>query len=333
MSDLSKKQLSATERMEIFGDNFGEIDPGYSIVELMRGIARYLSLIVDKENVSAGMTEMIRPLIDGPIEPQAEKDFEELFDSVFNAQTNTWPLGEKLSDLAAYAYYGVAFPPLWLAEENSTEEWLATLVREANEVAHHGPLDKWLHDPWREKLVELVTLARNRWALDNNQSIEPGALAKFGGVTEARIRNMMAGANSRFTNKEGLVPAPEALAWLADRESFFDSIWREQPKRRREATKESVMKPAFLPVARDGSVFHPGLARKQGFQIGPKGEERYIDNFQAALSELQRMEIPYWRRPNEKGKPGIVRGIKWQRYDLNALPAFLVGFQGGEINE
>jgi hypothetical protein len=175
-------------------------------------------------------------------------------------------------------------------------------------------------------MVELVTLARNRWALDNNQPIEPFALAKFGGVTEARIRNMMAGANSQFTNKDGLIPAREALAWLEDRETFFDSIWRAQPNPWHEATKESVMQPVFLPVARDGSVFHPGLARKQGFQVGPKGEERFIEDFGEALSELHRMDIPYWRRPNEKGKPGIVRGIKWERYDLNALPVFLVGF-------
>ena len=34
------------------------------------------------------------------------------------------------------------------------------------------------------ELSRLVTIARNRWALDNDEPVEPVALAYFGGVSE-----------------------------------------------------------------------------------------------------------------------------------------------------
>jgi hypothetical protein len=75
----------------------------------------------------------------------------------------------------------------------------------------------------------------------------------------------------------------------------------------------------FLPVARDGSTFHPGLHRRSGFTIGVKGEELQIADFHEALAELQRMPLPYWRRPNESGKWGIVTGVRWERLDASDL--------------
>ena len=43
-------------------------------------------------------------------------------------------------------------------------------------------------------------LARNRWALDNMQPIEPAALAYFGGLSEGRVRNMMSGSKPDLAN-------------------------------------------------------------------------------------------------------------------------------------
>jgi hypothetical protein len=329
----SNKQLDTQEREELFADNFEEIDPSFAVVELVGSAGRYLERIFAKSTVTLGMKAMLLPARSEGINPADFDDWEDLLREVVGMGEANWPLLDKLNYLAAYAYYGYAYPPADYLPSRSTEELLADLVSEANELIEQTPLEQWLVEGWRVRLLELVDLSTNRWALDNGRPVEPAALARFGGVTEARVRNMMAGANGQFTNKDGLIPAHEALAWLSDRETFFDSIWREQPYPRDSADQTSLMRPIFLPVARDGSAFHPGLARKNGFQIGPKGDERFVKTFEEALEELHRMEIPYWRRPNEKGKPGIVRGLKWERYDLNALPAFLVAFQGGDIDE
>jgi hypothetical protein len=68
-----------------------------------------------------------------------------------------------------------------------------------------------------------------------------------------------------------------------------------------------------VPIAADGSIFHPGLERRRGYQIGPKGKEIYVSTFEDALARLKIMEPkPYWRRPNVNGIPGIVAGVGWR---------------------
>lgn len=61
-------------------------------------------------------------------------------------------------------------------------------------------------------------------------------------------------------------------------------------------------------VESDGSktLFMPRLRRPKGFQIGEKGNERYIENYAEALAELWKMKAPHFRRPNKKNIPGIV---------------------------
>jgi hypothetical protein len=127
----------------------------------------------------------------------------------------------------------------------------------------------------------------------------------------------MAGRDSRFTNLNGKVPAREALDWLADRDAFFDSVWRTQTMG--VAVEPDLQDPVFVPVAADGSVFHPGLSRGAGYTVGRKGEERPIADYREALAELQRMPIPYWRRPNETGAWGTVRGQQWARMEMADL--------------
>lgn len=67
-----------------------------------------------------------------------------------------------------------------------------------------------------------------------------------------------------------------------------------------------------LPVARDGTFFHPGLSRSGYFTIGEKGDEQRVNNFQDALKALRAMTVPRWRRPNDQGNWGIVSGIRWE---------------------
>ena len=68
----------------------------------------------------------------------------------------------------------------------------------------------------------------------------------------------------------------------------------------------------MLPVARDGTCFHPGLRRNGQFTIGEKGNEKRFDSFQQALDALRAMSVAKWRRPNDQGNWGIVSGIRWE---------------------
>ncbi|MYZ48346.1 hypothetical protein E4O86_11570 [Rhizobiales bacterium L72] len=74
-----------------------------------------------------------------------------------------------------------------------------------------------------------------------------------------------------------------------------------------------------MPVARDGSAFHPGLRRAGRFTIGEKGTELQVEDFDQALAQLQLMPTPYWRRPNNVGNWGIVSGVRWARLDVSDL--------------
>ena len=53
--------------------------------------------------------------------------------------------------------------------------------------------------------------------------------------------------------------------------------------------------------------------------IGAKGEEVSYPSFNEALSALQKMATPRWRRPNEAGNWGIVSGRDWKRIERHQL--------------
>lgn len=76
----------------------------------------------------------------------------------------------------------------------------------------------------------------------------------------------------------------------------------------------------MVPIAADGTCFHPGLARRGAFTIGPKGAERRITSFDDALRALRNMAAPRWRRPNGAGNWGIVSGIDWRPLTQQSRP-------------
>ncbi|SFP84030.1 hypothetical protein [Tranquillimonas alkanivorans] len=132
---------------------------------------------------------------------------------------------------------------------------------------------------------------------------------------------MLSGKNAVFHRENGLVPAHEAKAWLEGRDSFFPSIWQSaRPVQTAEIHTFYYEDPIFVPQARDGSIFHPGLERRNGFTIGEKGREFQVPDFKDGLRELQVMPVPAWRRPSPgRGGWGIVRGITWTRVNWEEL--------------
>lgn len=293
-------------------------DPSITLVELVRAAGDFLSQIVRAKDADVGMKHLIGPLADG------EEDWREGLEANMQDAFSEWPLGQMLHSLSAYAHYGIDIEVREHEEETAVEARLGSMVETADRFLAMCPLETWLGHDRERQLEETVLLACGRWALDHDRPIEPEALALFGGVKMSRMRNMLSGQNPTLRRENGLVPAKPALDWLEKRDNFCPSIWRTaRPNYDGEVTTHTYAQPVFVPMARDGSIFHHGLERRGTFTIGEKGSETHVQSFGDALRDLQEMPNPAWRRPPRGGRGGwsIVRGTNWARMSQNELDA------------
>ena len=317
MTPNDKKSIPADERENLYCE-IGQFGADGTIMELALAIGDYLAVIAPQEKVDQAMAALTEPLQDiCSFKMTVSSDWRELVIVAHGAGYTEWPIGDLLFQMGGYADYGVLINgPADLEEKRKRVE---TAITDLVKFYERSPLSLWGIRADND-LQRLVLLASNRWALDNGDPIDPAALAIFGGVSDGRIRNMMSGQNRTFSSIDGRIPAQEALAWLSTREEFWNSVWQtgDLPEYgvKRDAPIEHAV---FLPVARDGSVFHPGQFRGSNYTIGPKGAEEQIEDFEEALKSLQRMPTPYWRRPNDKGNWGIVAGVDWARFDAADL--------------
>jgi len=316
---IAKKEVSAAERAAIFHEQYGnDLDAGTTLAELVRAAGDYISRIVGSEDTDPGMARIIDRVVTTSGNSVGEPGgWRGALEAARTTCFSEWRIGPLLHDLTAYAIYGIVLQGN--EDHEARSRHLQALLTEAKELLEATPMAQW-HLPANTDLTRLVRLATNRWALDNGNPVEPAALAELGGVSEGRIRNMMAGAKRTFSSDEGRIPAQEALAWLGKRDEFWNSVWREQHLPQYGVRRSAPLRePRFVPVARDGSAFHPGLQRGSGYTIGEKGEEAQIFDYNEALVLLQRMPTPYWRRPNSVGNWGIVAGVRWDRLDTSDL--------------
>lgn len=315
MQTRPNAEISAAERAEIFHETFDDqIDAGDTLADLLLAAGGYLERIVGEAPAAAAMRAACAQIIETGGEAWRE-DWREALNQARSSVFSETPLGQRFHDLAAYAHFGISLAP----SDVEDEDWLRERVEEAAAFVAVSPLELWLGPDRTGVLEELALLSSARWALDNGRPVEPAALAIFGGVSAGRMRNMTTGSKRDFTVENGRVPALEALAWLTGRESFWPSIWREQAVPFLHGRDTALAAPRFVPEARDGTVFHPGLLRNGGYMVGPKGAETKLAAFDEALAALQSMPEPFWRRPNEAGSWGIVRGVEWRRLDQSDL--------------
>jgi hypothetical protein len=319
MDETPKTQIDANERAAIFHEQYGnDLDAAVTLADIVIALGDYLARIIGEAAADAAMARVVASVVDMAgkklIEPS---DWRDALEGAKPYCFTDWPLGERLHDLVAYAIYGIVIDGSDDAGQRAKN--LEQAIKEAEDFLQATPAVQWGISP-NSDLHHLVRLASNRWSLDNGRPVEPAALAEFARVTEGRIRNLMSGSKRAFSSVDGRVPAHEALAWLSGRPEFWNSIWRDQSLPQYSVKHRPPLEQAvFVPVARDGSPFHPGLKRGGGYTIGEKGDEKQIDEFHAALLELQRMPVPYWRRPNASGNWGIVAGVRWVRLDASDL--------------
>ena len=236
-----------------------------------------------------------------------------------------WRLGEQFRWLLGYTMFGLGWRRDADASRPGSEAFLEAILHTVEGLLDDCPVTLWLPEVEADKLTSFAWMARGRWNFDHRRNVSPEALALLGGVKMTRIRNMLSGAAPELPRgDDGLVLYGSAAAWLAKREEFLPTAWDDEdaPEEAAAGERDQISSPLFVPVARDGSVFHPGLARNGGYQIGSKDNEQRIGTFEEALDLLQRMDVPRWRRPNPNGNWGIVAATEWRRMgrgDLDAL--------------
>jgi hypothetical protein len=130
-------------------------------------------------------------------------------------------------------------------------------------------------------------------------------LAALSGLAQQSVRNALhadksikreVGSQSRQIE----VPAAVAREWLKGKGRF------------REYEPPKSSKQISVPEAKDGTFFSASCKRSKGYTVGKKGEERPFKTFAEALAELDKMPVPYWRRPSKTtGVHGIVKGRSW----------------------
>lgn len=148
--------------------------------------------------------------------------------------------------------------------------------------------------------------------------IELSELAALSDLSVQSIRNDISknGASLTLMSRGGkqYVSIAEASEWLKSRNSFkptMNLIELGEIEQR-----DNVL---YVPIAKDGTHFCHKCRMTRGYQIGDKGDERYVESFYEALSELLMMPLAKWRRPNEKGNFGIVSAVEWKFVDRNLV--------------
>lgn len=180
-------------------------------------------------------------------------------------------------------------------------------------------------------------IGRARLAVDELRGGAPAAgLAWLGGVSPKTILNMLSGEQLKPAGS-GSVEPRSARNWLAGRE-WTGSCWREaievianglaapfqeveggQGDAEGAAQEDRATEWVFVPRAADESLFAPELMRRNGWTVGPRGNERSFGDYWRALAFLQASSQPCWRRPNELGAFNLVTGKDWVRVARDEL--------------
>lgn len=305
------------EFMDTFGDN-GFFEDG--MIKALETMFQLSEIFFGTECAKRGFDTMVSCALPDGWSP--DKSWREQLDDVFGLIYSDTRLGELLHDLTAYCDFGVV-----LSRTENLEmrrEALAADIEMAERILSLLPVETWDLDG--ERLLVVIRKSLVRWKLDNGQSVTAEELATLSGRALQTIKNKMAGEYKEIRGTIARIEAQEALGWLSRQKDFFSSIWKEQndavePTDLPTDVDKDWGEVAFVPVAKDGSVFHPGLKRDGKYLVNKYGVERAFESFDEALAILQRALAPEWRRPTPEGRWTRVRGVDWRRVPLDELNA------------
>lgn len=295
-----------TER-EIFGhgqsanpDFAAQWNYGDELLELLSLRFRMIENMLGETEVAPHLLAMLHGDSNGG------DTWREFFSNYDPTVTLCWP-GTALIDYAGlYGLYGVVSNDI---PRDQHADWVAALGPRLEEF-------KVLVAPDPQGVVaRILNLALSRHAIDVGEGeVDLTSLAIFSGLSEGRIRNILSSGDSVLEKVGQRVTAQSAAQWLKTRKEFYASIWREEEVSVPEAASGNFDDDVwFVPVAADGSYFHPGLLRDGKYTVGAKDAPQTYATFPEALAALHKMATPRWRRPNEAGNWGLISGRDWKR--------------------
>ena len=196
---------------------------GEKLIEIVVSVGQLIGEIVGHEDADAAFATLTRRL---GYEVAVDADWAETLKDRASGDAYCWAMGARLHNLNAYAYWGIALNGGQTAAER--EAVLRAEIAVVDAFMSRVPFAAWGFSDG--DAGRTLRRAKGRFALDTGAPVEPEVLASLGGVSERRVRNMMAGKERVFTvDASGRIPAAAALSWLAGRpEQFKPSRWRDQ---------------------------------------------------------------------------------------------------------
>lgn len=320
MEKIENKKDIEHERWLEFSHSFG--NDGFfedGIILAVDKMASLCGIIFGEDNASAGFTRMVAGIFKGHSQ---QEDWSTILDVNSSSIYSETPGGQLLHDLTAYADYGIVLATTRNLAQR--EKLLESQIKQVQGLLELLPLQQW--GLANERLTQLIEKATARWKLDNAEPVNATELSVLSGRALQTIKNKLSGQYKEIRGTQKRIEASEALAWLAAQKDFMMSIWREQDDPEAVDFFDTGLGHVFfLPVAKDGSVFHPRVKRDGKYLIDESGRERAIEDFDEALEVLQSMHFPQWRRPTREGQWTRVKGIEWRRYSKDELDAMTPG--------
>lgn len=270
------------------------------------------SILFGEHAASRGFDEIVSQAFG-----ERSRDWHDLLEQEFNGIYSETHLGRVVHDLTAYADYGISLHP----NDGGTaaEDYLRRRLDVVRALVEILPIDLWKLSG--DELLRVIRKATARWKLDMGEPVNAVELSLLSGRKLQTIKNKLAGKPQEIIGNQKRIEAREALAWLLSVDGFRRSRWRDQSGTKRPSAEPvgRLAEAVFVPVASDGSLFHPGLKRDGAFVLdGPAGEVLYED-YHAALEELQELRQPQWKRPTSEGSWTWVRGVEWRRVEMSDL--------------
>lgn len=358
ISDLPMR-FQVSQRNELFdefGNRLSEFQFGYDFTEvdaLFRAfscVGDMIESVFDPVTAARGMAALRLVLNTRPsddikwerLNNDVSLNWKEEWDDLGGFEDSSYPaLMDGAHDMHAFAFYGIL--PTWDIDgaDKSSLPFTDVPAYVKSTVGRLEGFARLLPTPLDlfgiEELARTCTAATGRLKIDLGEPLTVHELAAATRVTPKRLQNAIyaKSADAPIVNKnDGLISVASAQRWLEARE-YRPSIWKEFIAAKAwdrdnvpETTVEAEPETAdfvFVPEARDGSLFTPAACKRGGkrdepyYTIGEKGAERDFADYDEALSELSRMTIPRWRRPNEQGNFGIVTAERWRRLSRSEL--------------
>ncbi|MBO9422342.1 hypothetical protein J7481_22720 [Labrenzia sp. R4_2] len=323
MSDRPYSEISAQERIELYCADFGKkLDPASQLADILIGIGDQLGFIFGQDKSDEVMGSISQCLHDDshPKNDKHQQSWKNIIHENYRKIYTDHPGGRLFFNLLAYAQYGVVIDETKISAELSSTISLMIDQLESFQTSYSQPFSAG-ESP--DQITTLLNWAKARQALDNKNPIDPAGLALLGDVSERTIRNLMSKKQKGLRNVDGKVRFEDAEHWLSSKNGFWNSIWNTQDTSDDLPTEfRREEKYVFVPVSRDGSVFHPGLRDTYGYRVGPKGDQEDFEDYEAALQHLHKATHPYWNRKNTNGMRVLLSGNRWERLSKTELKKF-----------